>query len=514
LVTGAAVQEKVSVATWVGYIALCIGMFMAVLDIQIVASSLPDIQAGLAIRHEDLSWIQTAYLIAEIIAIPLTGWLTRLLSIRGLFLFAVGGFTLASAACAVSTGFASLILSRVVQGFCGGAIIPTVFTAVFLLFPVREQTRATVIGGAFAMLAPTLGPTLGGYITATFSWHWLFLINLLPGILVAIAARLALPSSAVDWPLLRRLDYLSLALLAVSLASLELMLKDGPTRGWGDARVLIELLLCLGAGAWLGRRSLAHERPMIDLRLFADRGFSIGCAYSCVLGAGLYGSVYLLPLFLGYVRDHTALQIGLVMLVTGAAQLVTAPIAAPVERLLDRRLLTAIGYSLFAAGLISNGFMTYQTDFDGLFWPQVLRGVAVLLCLLPTTSLALETLPQDRVADGSGLFNLMRNLGGAIAIAVVDTILHLRPAAHVERLVERLKAGDAQAAIEVGIPLERFLNAPTREVDEATRELLRPLVERAAAVGSFNDAWLLLGVVFLLSLVLLPWLKQTGEHRE
>jgi MFS transporter, DHA2 family, multidrug resistance protein len=506
--------DSVSAATWVGYIALCVGMFMAVLDIQIVASSLPEIQAGLEIPHKDLSWIQTAYLIAEIIAIPLTGWLTRLLSIRGLFVFAIGGFTLASVACAASTGFAPLIASRIVQGFCGGAIIPTVFTAVFLLFPVREQTRATVIGGAFAMLAPTLGPTLGGYITTTFSWHWLFLINLLPGILVAVAARLALPTSAVDWLLLRRLDYLSLLLLAISLASLELILNYAPLRGWGDAWVLAGVLLCLGAGAWLARRSLAHERPMVDLRLFADRSFSVGCVYSFVLGAGLYGSVYLLPLFLGYVRDHTALQIGLVMLVTGTAQLVTAPIAAPLERRLDRRLLTAIGYSLFAAGLISNGFMTYQTDFDGLFWPQVLRGVAVLLCLLPTTSLALETLPPDRVADGSGLFNLMRNLGGAIAIAVVDTLLHVRPPAHVERLAERLKAGDVQAALEVGIPLERFLNAPTREIDEATKELLRPLVERAAAVGSFNDAWLLLGVVFLLSLALLPWLKQTGEHRE
>jgi DHA2 family multidrug resistance protein len=384
---------------------------------------------------------------------------------------------------------------------------------VFLLFPPCAQTRATVIGGAFAMLAPTLGPTLGGYITATYSWHWLFLINVLPGIAVAIAAALTLASDAVDRLLLRRLDYFSLALLAASLASLELMLKDGPTRGWGDARVLMELLLCVGAGCWLVRRSLAHERPMVDLRLFADRGFTMGCAYSFVLGAGLYGSVYLLPLFLGYVRDHGALQIGLIMLVTGAAQLITAPLAAPLERRLDRRVLTAIGYTLFAAGLISNGFMTYRSDFDELFWPQVLRGVAVLLCLLPTTSLALETLPPQRVADGSGLFNLMRNLGGAIAIALVDTVLRLRPAAHVERLVERLKTGDVATAIEVGIPLERFRTAPNpRDVDEATKELVRPLIERAAAVGSFNDAWLLLGVVFLLSLLLLPWLKETRNH--
>jgi len=507
-------EDTVGAATWVGFIALCVGMFMAVLDIQIVASSLAEIQVGLGLHPEDLSWIQTAYLIAEIIAIPLTGWLTRLLSIRGLFVAAVAGFTLASVACAASGGFATLIAARVAQGFCGGAIIPTVFTAVFLLFPPRLQPRATVIGGAFAMLAPTLGPTLGGYITETWSWPWLFLINLLPGLLVAIVAWLTLAAGAVDRALLRRLDFLSLLLLAVSLGSLELMLKDGPTRGWGDPRVLLLLALCLGAGIWLVRRCLNHERPMIDPRLFGEPGFSVGCAFSFVLGAGLYGSVYLLPVFLGYVRHHGALQIGLIMLVTGVVQLLSAPLAAPLERLMDRRLLTGIGYALFAAGLIANGFATWETDFDGLFWPQVLRGAAVLLCLLPTTSLALENLPPDRVADGSGLFNLMRNLGGAIGIAVADTVLRARPEGHVARLVERLQAGDPKAALEVGLPLERFQGMPLGPVDEATRNLIQPLVERAAAVASFNDAWLLLGLLFLSSLALLPWLRESRQPVE
>ena len=508
-------QDRVDAATWVGFTAMCLGMFMAVLDIQIVASSLPEIQDGLAIPPDALSWVQTAYLIAEVIAIPLTGWLTRLLSVRRLFVAAIVGFTLASAACAWSVDAASLIAARIAQGFCGGALIPTVFSAVFLLFPAHLQARATVIGGAFAMLAPTLGPTLGGYITETFSWRWLFLVNLGPGVLVALAAHRAMPAGPGEAGLLRRLDAVALMLLALSLAALELLLKHGPARGWGDAQVLVELVLCLAAGAWFVRRSLRRE-PLVDLRLFADRGFALGCGYSFVLGAGLYGSVYLLPLFLGYVREHSALEIGLIMLVTGATQLLTAPLAPPLERRVDRRLLTGIGYALFAVGLVSNGFQTYRTDFDELFWPQVLRGAAVMLCLLPTTSLALERLPAHQVADGSALFNLMRNLGGAIGIALVDTLLRLRPPAHVARLVERLLAGDPAAALFVGLPLDRFQDRPPGPVDEATKELVRPLVERAAAVASFNEAWLMLGLAFLLSLAFLPLLhepRRAGENR-
>ena len=185
-------------ATWLGYLAMCVGMFMAMLDIQIVASSLPEIQAGLAIPLDALGWVQTAYLIAEIIAIPLTGWLTQLLSLRGLFLAAIVGFTLASAGCAASTGFAALIAFRVVQGFCGGALIPAVFTAVFALFPERLHVRATTIAGAVAMLAPTLGPTLGGYITETYSWPWLFLVNIVPGIVTGTAAAVFLRTAPGD----------------------------------------------------------------------------------------------------------------------------------------------------------------------------------------------------------------------------------------------------------------------------------------------------------------------------
>ncbi|MBI3499797.1 MAG: DHA2 family efflux MFS transporter permease subunit [Proteobacteria bacterium] len=482
---------------------MCAGMFMAVLDIQIVASSLPDIERGLDIPTNLLSWVQTAYLIAEVIAIPLTGWLTRLLSLRGLFVVAVLGFTAASLGCALVHGFGPFIALRAVQGFCGGSMIPTVFTSVFLMFPRRSQAKATAIGGVVAMLAPTLGPTLGGYITETYSWHWLFLINVGPGLIVAVLAFRLLKHERPAWDLLARLDYRSLFLLAVFLGSLELVLKEGPKRNWSDGVVLALIAICLATGMSFIRRSLRQPDPLVDLRLLQELRFAAGCLFSFILGMGLYGSVYLLPLFLSFVRQHTALEIGRIMLVTGAAQLLAAPFAAWLERRSDCRLLTGVGYAMFALGMIVNGFATYETDFDGLFWPQVLRGVAMMLCILPTTTLALAAQLASHMAEASGLFNLMRNLGGAIGIALIDTVLELRPSVHVATFVERLQAGDPRAALAVGLPTDRFHNVPLGPVDEATKAVVAPLVERAAAVASFNEAWLLVGILFAASLLLL-----------
>lgn len=492
---------------------MCLGMFMAILDIQIVASSLPEIQTAFGIPLDLLSWVQTTYLIAEIIAIPLTARLTRLLSLRGLFLAAIGGFSLASLGAALSTHLGELLLYRVIQGFCGGAVIPAVFTAGFALFPEQRRLLPTTIAGIFAMSAPTLGPVVGGYITDTWSWHWLFLINLPPGLLVIVLTGLFLRGERPDWRLLRQLDYAGALLAALFLGSLELLLSEGPRRGWTSDFVLVLAPLCLASGIGAIRRCLTHRGPIVELGLLRQRSFAVSCLFSFTLGAGLYGSVYLLPLFLGLVRDHEPLEIGLIMVVAGAAQLATAPLAAAAEKRLNPMLLAAIGYGLFALGLAANGFATVETDFDGLFWPQVLRGAGVMLCLLPTMTIALGHRRGDGLANASALFNLMRNLGGAIAIALMDTVLENRPAVHVARLVARLQAGDPDAARIVGLPLDRFHNVPLGPVDEATKEQVAPLVERAALALSFNEAWLLLALFFAATLLALPLLRDPTPPR-
>ena len=497
---------------WIGFLAMCLGMFMAILDIQIVASSLPEIQTAFGIPLNLLSWVQTSYLIAEIVAIPLTARLTRLLSLRGLFVVSIGGFSIASLGAALSPAFAELIFCRVVQGFAGGAIIPTVFTAGFALFPEDRRILPTTVAGIFAMLAPTLGPVIGGYLTDTYSWHWLFLINLPPGAVVAVLTGTLLRNGRPDWPLLRHFDYAGAVLAALFLGALELLLKEGPKRGWAGGFIASLLLLCFVGGVGAVHRCLTHREPIVELGLLTDRRFAASCLFSFTLGVGLYGSVYLMPLFLGLVREHTPIEIGLVMIVSGAAQLATAPLAAAAERRCDPLLLTALGYGLFGIGLFVNGFSTYETDFHGLFWPQVLRGIGVMLCLLPTTTLALQHRKGDELANASAIFNLLRNLGGAIGIALIDTILERRVPVHLAELVARLQAGDRETARFVGLPLERFHGTPLGPVDEATRQQVAPLVERAAFVLSFNEAWLLLGLCFALTLLALPLLRASKPN--
>ncbi len=489
--------------TWLGFLVMCLGMFMAILDIQIVATSLPTIQKSLGFGADEMLWIQTAYLTAEIVAIPLTGYLTGRLGIRWLFVIAIAVFTIASAGCGQSGSFAELIAWRIIQGFAGGALIPTVFSAVFLLFPPRSEGLATTIAGVAAVLAPTVGPIVGGWITDTLSWHWLFRINIVPGIVAGLGAIFLLRGEATNQRNRRRFDPLALVALAAALIAFELALKDAPSLGWGAPRVSILLLICVAAAALFIAKTLRSSFPLVELNCFADRNFTIGCALSFVTGIGLFASTYLMPFFLGFVRDHDALRIGEIMLATGLAQLVAAPVAVLLERRLDARWLTMAGLAMFAVGLLLSSQQTIATDSAEMMLPQILRGAAIMFCLVPPIRLALGLLPDPLVADGSGLFNLMRNLGGAVGLALVDTIIFSRSASHGATIVAQLRDGNVATAVAIGIPRDAFVEQLGQPPDDFTQEMIRPLVEKAALVQAINDAWLAIGLITALAVVLI-----------
>ena len=498
--TSTAQQPAPPLTAWIGFIAMCLGMFMAILDIQIVATSLPNIQEALAVAPDQMSWIQTSYLIAEVIAIPLTGLLTRVLSLRGLFVTATCVFVIASAACAGSVGFASLVSARVVQGFAGGVLIPIVFSAGFLLFPGRGQALATTLAGVLAVLAPTLGPVAGGWITSTYSWQWLFLINVAPGILAVLVGFLALPRSPPRLQEVRNLDLASLIFVAVALAAFEIGLKEAPKQGWTSGIVLGLFLVALTSGSAFVLRTLSRSRPTVDLRALADRDFALGCAMSFILGLGLYGSVYLMPVFLAYVRRHGALTIGEIMLVTGVAQLMSAPLVVWLEQRVAARHLTIVGFVAFAVGLAMSAFETPRTDGDEMFWPQAVRGFAIMFCLLPPIRIALGHLPIERVPDASGLFNLMRNLGGAIGLALIDTVIFGRAEMHGRELIAKLSRGDAAVFDFVGLP---SLPVPMQVIPEKM-QLVHRAVERAALTMAINEAWAMISLLTIVG-VFLAW---------
>ncbi|MDQ0464319.1 DHA2 family multidrug resistance protein [Caulobacter ginsengisoli] len=496
--TAAPAEEKAAgPLVWAGFAMMCVGMFMAILDIQVVATSLPTIQSALGIRPDQMSWVQTAYLIAEIIAIPLTGFLTRVLTMRWLFVAAVSVFTLASIGCAASSSFETLIAWRVLQGFSGGTLIPAVFSAVFLLFPARQEALATTIAGVLAVLAPTVGPIAGGWITSTYSWHWLFLINVAPGVISAVGAVVLLRKARPDWGSARAVDLLALVLMGLALSSLEIALKEAPGRGWTSALVLSLLATAAVCGATFAWRTLRRSPPIVELRTLADPRFAVACLLSFVLGIGLFGSTYLMPVFLALVRGHSAVEIGAIMLVTGVAQLATAPLAVFLERRVDARLLAAAGFVLFAIGLAMSSQQDAGTDFKEMFWPQIVRGVAIMFCLLPPTRLALGHLPADRIPDASGLFNLMRNLGGAIGIALIDTVIYSRAPEHGRLIADLLRKGDVATAKLVGIPLDLFQAQIGQPVDADTEAMVRPMVESLALAQAINDAWLLVAALTL-----------------
>lgn len=474
---------------------MCIGMFMAILDVQVVATSLPTIQTALHISPDQMSWVQTVYLIAEVISIPLTGFLTRVLSMRWLFVGGVLVFTFASVMCASSAGFASLVGWRILQGFAAGTMIPAVFSAVFLLFPARLEAIATTVAGVLAMLAPTIGPIVGGWITQTYSWHWLFLINVIPGLISGLSAIFLLPRSQFDLNEAKTIDLAGLCLLALSLAALVIGLKEAPGRGWTSPIVLALLALSMLTAVAFAVRMLRRQHPIVQLKTLADQRFAVACLFNFVLGVGLFASVYMMPVFLALVRGHNALEIGRIMLVTGVAQLIAAPIAVVLEKRLDPRLLTGAGFLLFAIGLAMSANQTPLTDYSEMFWPQVVRSAALMMCLLPPTRLALGHLPPERVPDASGLFNLMRNLGGAIGIALVDTVIFGRAPVHAAAIADQLRAGDVEAAKAVGIPIPAFLAGHATPATPATEAIVRPLVEKLALTQALNEAWLVVAVI-------------------
>jgi DHA2 family multidrug resistance protein len=308
---------------------------------------------------------------------------------------------------------------------------------------------------------------------------------------------------------LRQLDVISLVLMAAALASLEIGLKQAPQRGWlapSCGGLLLASAAGIGVFLWRTRRA---SHPVLRLAALKRRSFALGCALSFCLGVGLFGSVYLMPVFLAFVRGHDAFEIGVIMLVTGVAQLVAAPFAALLESRVGARPLTAAGFALFAFGLGLSYDQPRTADFHEMFWPQVLRGIAIMFCLLPPTRIALGDLPEIEVADASGLFNLMRNLGGAIGIALIDTILYGRVAAYAENFRDRLLAGDVTAAKAIGLDPAQLLNRPPGPPTESEIAFVRPLVEKASLALCVNDAWLLLAGFAIIGLLLVPFARDS-----
>ncbi|MDN5787972.1 DHA2 family efflux MFS transporter permease subunit, partial [Pseudorhodobacter sp.] len=479
-----------------GFMVMVFGMFMAILDIQIVSASLPDIQAGLGASIDEISWVQTAYLIAEVIMIPLSGFLARVMSTRILFTIAAAGFTASSFMCATSGSMSEMIIWRALQGFLGGGMIPSVFAAAFTIFPPSKRNIVSPIIGLIATMAPTVGPTIGGYLSHTMSWHWLFLVNVIPGIGVTFGAWMLIDFDRPNWKLFDHFDWWGLAALAAFLGSMEYVLEEGPSNDWLNDKVIAATAVVMVVGGivtfW---RAFTRTEPIVDFSAFKDTNFAVGCVFSFTMGIGLYGLTYLYPLFLAYVRGYDSLMIGETVFVSGIAMFFSAPLAGFLASKLDLRVMLLIGFLLFGLSTWMLTGLTAEWDFKELFWPQILRGMALMLCMVPINNLALGTLPHDKMKGASGLYNLMRNLGGAIGLALINTVLSDRGAFHYARLSEAISWTNDEAMRQLNMMAG---NLAARGLDGQTGALMQMAgrVRAQATVMSFVDVFLLITSLF------------------
>jgi DHA2 family multidrug resistance protein len=383
-------------------------------------------------------------------------------------------------------------------------MIPTTMAALFILFPEERRGPAIVLVGMVSTLAPSIGPTLGGWITDNLGWEWLFLINVVPGFACAAAVWLLSPLKHEEPELLKRLDVAGLAGMALFLGSLEYVLEEGPKHEWlAEPSVFRMFLVMVAGGGLFFWRAFTAESPIVDLRVFANRNFLVGAAVSVVAGLGLYGSVYLMPLFLGGVRGYTTTQIGEVMVVTGAAMFLTAPVVGKLQSKLDLRVLLGIGISLVALGMWENAKLTAESGFWDLALPQALRGAGMMMCMIPMTGLAMGTLPPERVQNASGLFNLTRNLGGAIGLAFINSLIASGQALHRTELAAAVSSGHADAQGWIDQTAAALAAQGVADPGAAAIARLAGLVEREAMVMALNNVFVTLAVAFVLLLPLI-----------
>ncbi len=493
----------------IAFFAMIIGMFMAVLDIQIVASSISVIGSGLSATHDELSWIQTAYLIAEVMVIPVTGFLARLFSTRISYFMAAMGFTVMSVMCSLAWNIESMIIFRAIQGFFGGAMIPTVFATTFIIFPYAQRATVSIIIGLTVTVAPTLGPTIGGYITEILSWHFMFLVNVIPGIFVCTTVFLYAHFDEPHPDLLKNFDYFGIALLVVSLGSLQYILEEGSREGWLESNSII-FLSCIAVSSfiWLVVHELTTSKPILDLYAYTNKNFSLGCALSFVLGTGLYGAVYILPLFLFRVAGMDAYEIGIVMMVTGSFQFLAAPVAGKLfAGGVDRRVILGIGLTMFSFGCYLNSELTADSNFGELFLPQACRGFSLMFCFVPINDIALGSLAPNQVQNASGLYNLTRNLGGAIGLAVINTALIDKTKIFSQHLHDNITITSPNAHHIMYYFKTILFYGKSFNPQVAGYSMINSMVQKQAFIIAINDIFMSIALIFLSGLLLLPFIE-------
>jgi MFS transporter, DHA2 family, multidrug resistance protein len=511
----AAAPQAVPLKTWLAVIGANLGAFMAILNIQIVNASLANVQGGIGAGIDDGGWISTSYLIAEIIVIPLSAWLAQVFSVRIYLLTNAVLFLVFSASCALAHNLPQMIVLRALQGFFGGVLIPLAFTLIITLLPKAKQSVGLALFAVSATFAPAIGPTIGGYLTENWGWQYIFYVNLVPGAFMVGMLWFSLEPKPMNLALLREGDWPGIVTMAIGLGALQTVLEEGNKDDWFGSDFIVRLsiiaAIALTLFFWV---ELTSKKPLLNLRLLARRNFGFGTLANFLMGTALYGSVFILPQYLARIQGYNSEQIGLVLAWTGLPQLVLIPMVPRLMKRFDARLIITVGFALFAASNFMNITMTTDYGSDQLFWANVVRAIGQALAFAPLSMVATAGIEAENAGSASALFNMMRNLGGAVGIAMLQTFLTKREQYHSNVLTPSVSLFEQATRTRIDQLTQYFINhGITERADAAHRAFVAigGIVQKQAFILAFSDTFYLMGAALLVGLMAVLFLKKAGQ---
>ncbi|MCG9748695.1 DHA2 family efflux MFS transporter permease subunit [Shewanella sp. Isolate8] len=496
--------ERGSFRSWVAVFAGLLGAFMAILDIQITNASMKEIQGSLGATLEEGSWIATAYLVAEMIAIPLSGWLSQGLSVRRYLLWTTAAFILASFLCSLAWNLEAMIAFRALQGFFGGALIPLAFRLILELLPEEKRATGMALFGVTATFAPSIGPTLGGWLTEQFSWHYLFYINIPPGLLVMAMLAYGLRSRPIDWDKLKNADYSGIVTMALGMGCLEVVLEEGNRKDWFGSELIQHLTIIAVINiALFVFIQLRKSSPLVNLRLLGQRDFALSTLAYFLLGMALFSAIYMIPLYLSQIHDYSPLEIGEVIMWMGFPQLLVLPLVPRLLQRFDGRYLAAFGFSMFALSYYMNSHMTLDFAGDQMIAAQIVRALGQPFILVPIGIIATMHISAQQTPSASTVLNVIRNLGGAFGIALVATLIDNQSRTHLAEMKQTVTAVSSQAYQYLQQSSQLFVQAGSDPVtaQAQAKAMLAKTMTQQAYIQAYNDVFLIISVLLMLAVV-------------
>ena len=506
--------EKGSRRAWIAVFGGLIGAFMAILDIQITNASMKEIQGSLGATLEEGSWIATAYLVAEMIAIPLSGWLSQGLSVRRYLLWTTTAFIGASILCSMSWNLESMIAFRAMQGFFGGALIPLAFRLILEFLPDDKRAVGMALFGVTATFAPSIGPTLGGWLTEQFSWHYLFYINVPPGLLVMAMLAYGLEKKPVVWDKLKNMDLSGIITMALGMGCLEVVLEEGNRKEWFSSDLIRNLSLVAVVNiALFIYIQLKKKEPLVNLRLLRHRDFALSTLAYFLLGMALFGAIYLIPLYLSQIHDYSPLEIGEVIMWMGFPQLLVLPFIPKLMERFDGRYLAAFGFAMFSLSYYMNSHMTMDYAGHQMIASQVVRALGQPFILVPIGIIATMHIKPHENASASTVLNVMRNLGGACGIALVATMTDNLSREHLAHIKETLPAVSSMANDYFTQTTNVLIQAGSDPVTASAQAhaMLSQTMTQQAYIQAYNDVFYMLSALLLIAVASVLLIRKPGN---